>query len=283
MVGEVENADARSKHGESWKLINNITGRKTVKRGIIKGNSTEERIKKWYNHFHNLLCKEIATVGSEEEDSDLDKVLYELQIEDGDFTKLELKAAIKRLRDGKQSGPDNIPPEVLKRCELENIILEFANRLLNEEVKPKQWSEIDLLPLPKTGDLNDTGNYRGISLSSVVAKIVNKMILNRLQPKLDDHLRPNQNGFRPRRTTTSHILALRRLIEGVKSRNSKAIIIYVDFQKAFDSVNSREMMKILKAYDIPPRLLKAIQKLYENTRTRVITPDGETEFFEVTA
>ena len=43
------------------------------------------------------------------------------------------------------------------------------------------------------------------------------------------------------------------------------------------------MVKILKAYDVPPRLLAAINKLYENTRARVITPDGETEFFQIIA
>ena len=183
---------------------------------------------------------------------------FYLHIKDSNFTIEELESVKKHLKDGKQTGPDNIPTEVLKRCDLDDIIIEYANRLLNEDMKPKQWSEIDILPLPKTGDLSDTGNYRGISLSSVVAKIVNKMILNRLQTKMEGNLRPNQNGFRPGRSTTSHILALRRLIEGVRSHNRKAIIIYVDFKKAFDSVDRCMMMKILKAYDVSPRLLKAI-------------------------
>ena len=281
MVKQVEKANTKNRHGESWKLINKITNRKTSKQGIIKGNSREERIKKWYTYFCNLLGKDQAESNNKNEE-DLDKVFHNLQIEDSDFTIEELESVKKHLQDGKQTGPDNIPTEVLKRCDLDDIILEYANRLLNEDMKPKQWSEIDILPLPKTGDLSDTGNYRGISLSSVVAKVVNKMILNRLQTKLEDKLRPNQNGFRPGRSTTSHILALRRLIEGVQSHNRKAIIIYVDFKKAFDSVNRCMMMKILKAYDVPPSLLKAISKLYENTRARIITPDGETEFFEVT-
>ena len=149
--------------------------------------------------------------------------------------------------------------------------------------KPQQWSEINLIPVPKSGDLSDTSNYRGISLAPIVAKLVNKMVLNRIQPKIDDHLRPNQNGFRPGRTTTAHILALRRLIEGVRSHNQKALILYVDFKKAFDSIHRSSMMKILKAYDVPPKLLALIEKMYENTRAKVITPDGETDFFEIKA
>ena len=50
-------------------------------------------------------------------------------------------------------------------------------------------------------------------MPSIVAKCVNKIVLNRIQPKLDQHLRHNQNGFRPRRSTTADILSLRRLIE----------------------------------------------------------------------
>ena len=131
--------------------------------------------------------------------------------------------------------------------------------------------------------MSDTSNYRGISLAPIAAKLVNKMILNRIQPMIDSHLRPNQNGFRPGRTTTAHILALRRVIEGVKSHNQKAIILYVDFKKAFDSIHRPTMMQILKAYCVPPRLLSAKEKMYENARAKVITPDGETDFFQIKA
>ena len=107
------------------------------------------------------------------------------------------------------------------------------------------------------------------------------LILNRLQPKMDNFLRNNQNGFRPGRSTTTHILAPRRLIEEVKAHNKKAIILYVDFRKAFDSIHRGKMLKILKAYDVPPNLLNAISLLYEDTKAKIITPDGDTDFFQI--
>ena len=76
---------------------------------------------------------------------------------------------------------------------------------------------------------------------------------------------------------------MRRLIEKVKSHNRQAIIIYVDFEKAFGSVHRGMLMKILKAFDTTPKLLKAIAKMYENTKAKVVTPDGETDFFEIKA
>ena len=223
LVKQVEDADTKNRPGESWRLINEISGRKTTKQGMIKGNSKEVRIKNWYKHFCNLLGKDQPQSNISEEE-DLEKVFHELNIEDGDFTIEELKKVKQHMREGKQTGPDNIPSEVLKRCDLDEIILEFANRLLKEDVKPKQWSEVDILPLPKAGDLSDPRNYRGISLSSIVAKVVNKMILNRIQSQMDNKLRPNQNGFRPGKSATAHILALRGVIEGARSHSRKTIM-----------------------------------------------------------
>ena len=83
--------------------------------------------------------------------------------------------------------------------------------------------------------------------------------------------------------TVAQILALRRIIEGVKANNLKAILTFIDFKKAFDSIHRGKMMRILRAYGIPPNLLKAIEKMYTNTMAKVVSPDGETDMFEITA
>ena len=113
----------------------------------------------------------------------------------------------------------------------------MCNIALPNVQAPDQWSIINIIPIPKSGDLSLGSNYRGISLSSLVAKVYNKMILNRIRPKLDPRLRPNQNGFCTGRTTTSQILALRRIIEGIKEYNLKAVMTFIDFKKAFDMVH----------------------------------------------
>ena len=109
------------------------------------------------------------------------------------------------------------------------------------------------------------------------------MIQYRIRPHLDCHLRKNQNGIRSSRTTTSQILALRRLIEGVKYKYLEAILIFIDFKKAFDTIHRGYMLAILKTYGIPEELVTAISIMYEYTTTKVITPDGETETFNILA
>ncbi|KAI8519241.1 hypothetical protein Bbelb_024980 [Branchiostoma belcheri] len=210
--------------------------------------------------------------------------LAELDIKDGPFEQGEYEKAKKSLVEGKASGEDGIPPEVLKRCGgLDRIILDFCNRVLTRGEKPEQWSLLNIVPISKSGDLRLGSNYRGIGLSSLVAKILNKMLLNRIRPAVDGLLRCNQNGFREGRSTVGHVLALRRLIEGIKSHNLPAIITFIDFKKAFDTIHRGKMLSILKAYGIPELIVHAIGSLYEGTMAKVVTQDGDTRPFEIQA
>ena len=68
-----------------------------------------------------------------------------------------------------------------------------------------------ILPFPKKGDLGLAKNYRGITLTSIAAKIYNALLRNRIEPKIDIIFRKNQNGFRRNRSTTSQILTIRRI------------------------------------------------------------------------
>ena len=252
-------ASANARQGESWRLINQISGRKAGKKCIPKGSSTEDRFQKWRSYFSNLLGKVPVIEGEIEEE--IQAVLDPLDIYDGLFTADEYKNVKK-----------NLTGEITRsRCDLDDIILSYANNLIENGLKPEQWSTVDIIPLPKKVTLDVPGHYRGIGLSSLPAKITNKIILNRIQPVLDQHLRPN------------HILALRRLIEGVKSNGLKSIIIFVDFKKAFDSIHHGKMEKILVAYGILEKLVAAIMKLYEGTKAKAVSPDGDTALFDIKA
>eukprot|EP00057_Strongylocentrotus_purpuratus_P013705 XP_011668179.1 PREDICTED: uncharacterized protein LOC105440107 [Strongylocentrotus purpuratus] len=223
--------------------------------GQLKGDTQKDRVINWFNHFKNLLG---SPPDIDDEDEEILPILESLNIKTGPFDLKEYSKAIKSLVEGKSFGEDGIPPEVLKRCDLDEIILSFCNNALINEEKPHQWSILNIVPIPKSGDLSQGGNFRGISLSSIVAKTFNRLILNRIRPVLDSHLRTNQNGFRVGRTTVGHILALRRLIEGVKENQLPAIITCIDFRKAFDIIHRGKMLKILTAYGIPEQLVNAI-------------------------
>ena len=138
-----------------------------------------------------------------------------------------------------------------------------------------------LSPIPKKGNLKLTDNYRGISLTQVASKVYNRLLLNRIRPVIDKVLSPNQNGFRPERSTATHILALRRLVEEVNNHKKEAVIVFIDFKKAFDSIDRNIMFQILEAYGIPREIINSIKIMYTNTSATVITPEGLTDFFPI--
>ena len=71
------------------------------------------------------------------------------------------------------------------------------------------------------------------------------------------------------------------IIEAIRAGNLPAVITFIDFIKAFDSIKRREMLHILKAFGIPTRLVDPIGKVYEEKLATVLCPDGETEFFKI--
>ena len=75
----------------------------------------------------------------------------------------------------------------------------------------------------------------------------------------------------------------KRVIGGVKAYNLLVIITCIDFRKAFDTIHRGKMLKILRAYGIPGQIVDAIGDMYKRTMAQVISPDGETDLFEILA
>ena len=135
-----------------------------------------------------------------------------------------------------------------------------------------------ILPFPKKGNFGLGKNYRGITLTSIAANIYNALLRNRIEPKIDNILRKNQNGFRRNRSTTSQILTIHRIHEGVQ-----ATLLFVDFTKAFDSIHRGKIEQIRLAYGLPKETVAAITILYRNTTVKVRSPDEDTEYFDIVA
>ena len=118
---------------------------------------------------------------------------------------------------------------------------------------------------------------------SIAAKIYNALLHKRIEPKIDNILRKNQNGFPRNRSTTSQILTIHRILEGVCSKNLLATILFVNFTKAFDTIHRGKMEQILLAYSLPKETVAAIMMLCRNTKIKVCSLDGDTDYFNIVA
>ena len=262
----------------AWQTINEVSRRKNTAKAKLKAANQQERIKLWKQHFENLLGNP-PKITHEPITRIISK---QLDIKLGPFTQEELDSVLRKIKNRKAAGLDEIPPEVWKTRQFDDILLRHCNVVYNQNPIDR-WMKGCILPFPKKGDLGLAKNYRGITLTSITAKIYNALLRNCIEPKIDNIIRKNQNGFRRNRSTTSQILTIRRILEGVRAKNLQATLIFVDFTKAFDSIHRGKMEQILLAYGIPKETVAAITILYRNTKVKVRSPDGDTEYFDIVA
>ena len=195
-----------------WQTMNEVNRRKSTVKAKLKATNQPERIKLWKQHFQNLL-------------GNLPKVTHELitriickqlDIKLGPFTLEELDSVLRKIQNRKAAGLDEIPPEVWKTRQFDDILLRHCNAVYNQNPIDR-WMKGCIHPFPKKGHLRLAKNYRGITLTSIAPKIFNALLRNRIEPKVDKLLRKNQNGFRRNRSTTAQILNTRKILEGVRA------------------------------------------------------------------
>ena len=165
---------------------------------------------RWKEHFQAVLNRQFP-----KKRQYLSEIEEELHINCGKIPKNEIKKAVKKVKNGKASGGDTIPPEILKadRGTTADILYDLFNAIWEREVIPDEWKKRLLIKLPKRDNLSHCGNCRGIMLLSVPCKIQTRIILERLKSAQDAKLREEQDGYRTGRSCTDQIATLRIIVE----------------------------------------------------------------------
>ena len=99
----------------------------------------------------------------------------QLDVKLGPFTKEELDSVLGRIKNRKAAGLDEIPPEVWKTRQFDDILLRQCNAVYSQN-RIERWTKGCILPFPKKGDLGLAKDYRGITLTSIAAKIYNALL-----------------------------------------------------------------------------------------------------------
>ena len=140
-----------------------------------------------------------------------------------------------------------------------------------------------IVSIPKKGNSTALDNQRGIAKTCSSAKLFNKVLLSRLKPIIDPQLSQCQSGFRAGRSTTEQVMALRCVIDTCRVTNMTATLVFVDFQKAFDTLHRSSIPVILSQYNVPTCLISDIIQMYSDTSACVSTELGPTDWFKTTS
>ena len=200
----------------------------------------------------------------------------ELDIDMEPPTEEEIKKAVQALKNGKAPGIDQITAELLKAdTESTCVELECLFVLIWQELKmPDQWKHGLICWVPKRGNLQQCGNWRGVTLLPIASKVLGKILISRIQCGVDRRLRKEQARLRPGRGAVEQIFILRNIkqvsIEEVNEWNATMYFHFVDFEKAFNSVHRDSLWRIMRAYGIPDKLTGLLKTLYDGFKCAVI-------------
>ena len=176
-----------------------------------------------------------------------------------------------------------IPNEVMKNKNAKAILHRFFNLCFLSGLNPSDWNYSDIKPIPKPDkDPRDPLQNRCITLMCCVAKIYSSILNARLQTYLENNqiLVNEQNGFRASRSCIDHIFVLISVLRNRKQLGKDTFLAFIDYKKAFDSVDRNLLLYKLSKIGINGRMYYAIASLYSNPRSRVILNDYETEYFD---
>ena len=284
---ELQLADSKGDYSTTWKIIHDLSGKdlnpkvKVKMRDGAPPKSDNDLLAEWQAYVSSLLNNDNGQAPS-----DLPQpAAQDLPIQDHPPTLEETLEAIRQMKTNKAAGFDcAITAEALQGGgdAMADVIHCFCAEVYSNLTPHDQWITSVIVPLPKKGDLSLMTNYRGISLLSIAAKVYNKILLNRIRDEVDPILRKNQAGFRPGRSCAQQIHILRRVLEGFRDYQLPVVVTFIDFKKAFDSINRKVMFAVLRHYGIPEAVVNAISMLYKNSRSAVMVDGGLSDPFDVT-
>ena len=185
------------------------------------------------------------------------------------FSMNDLCGAIKEMKINKAAGLDDILCEQIKHFGSAALqwLLDMFNECMRTNSFPKLWRKSKVVALLKPGkDPASSKRYRPISLLCHTYKLLERLILNRVAPFVDEHLIPEQAGFRPGKSCTSQLLNLTQLIEDGYEEGIITGAAFVDLSAAYDTVNHRILTRKFFEITEDVSLTELIQNMLSNIR-----------------
>jgi len=195
----------------------------------------------------------------------------------------EVEKAIKRLKNKKAPGPDNIHSEVLKLIDENGVcfLTELFNRIYDTGTIPSDWLHSTFITIPKKNNAVQCSDFRTISLMSQALKAFLYIIHERIYPKLEQNLGETQFGFRNGLGTRDALFGLQVLLQRCRDYNITVYLCFIDFEKAFDKVKHNRLIEVLHKHQVDDKDARIICNLYMKQKASVMFENQFTDEIEI--
>ena len=238
-----------------------------------------EIIGKYFNSVHEA-------PSNDEEMPDMN-AMYETEISSMVVLRKHVQDKLEKLKINKSCGPDNIHPFVLqKTASAVSIPLEkIFNLSLNSGECPEDWKSANVTPIHKKGDRTNPSNYRPVSLTSQVCKVLESLIRKHILEHLTTNkiLSDRQHGFREGRSCLSNLLEAIEKWTEILDEDDGIDVAYLDFRKAFDLVSHKHLLYKMSKYGINGQVLNWVTAFLNNRKQRVVIRGTASEPLHVTS
>ena len=192
-----------------------------------------------------------------------------------------VKKAISQMKAGKASGPSGIVVMIRAAGDMgASMIHDLAAAIIRDGKVPSDWEQSFTVCLYKGHrDALERGHYRGLKLTEQVMKVLERIVdgLIRQVVSIDD----SQFGFVPGRGITDAIFVVRQLQKKDLATNKRLYMVFVELEKASDRVPRKVIWWALRKLGVDEWIVRLVQGMYSNARSRVHVGEGYSEEFEV--
>ena len=271
----------RVKNKENYNIVQKLRENKSkdpksywkILKGDRSNKESDITLDAFYDHFKGLLA---------DDDQDMqDGINYNINREsdtpilNDPITSDEIKRCIIKLKNNKSPGSDYIINEYIKSTQnlLCPLYVKLFNKILDEGVFPLEWTTGVIVAIYKNkGDVNDTNNYRGITLLSCMGKLFTSILNDRLRQysEANQIINETQAGFRQQYSTLDHIFLLKCIIDLFKWKKRKLFCLFIDYKKAFDMIWREGLWYKLVRDNVNGKLLNVIHSMYRNIKSCVM-------------
>ena len=174
----------------------------------------------------------------------------------------EISMAMNKISIDTASGPDHVIMRTIKNGTAIEIIALIATRMLQSGIVPPILQQARSVLIFKGGDPSSPSNWRPITITSVVRRVIERTLDRRLREYISFH--QNQRGFTNSPGTHINTTILNAALKSAKERGDNITVVFLDIQKAFDNIGHLHLSKTLNSIDTPNNLSTLIMNLQCN-------------------